>query len=469
MSKILVLGGGVIGLSTAMMLERDGHDVIVLERDPAPVPTSSEEAWQTWERRGVGQFRQPHYLHPAGRLVLESHLPDVQAALLRAGATTFNGLTLLPPSIEDRAPRPGDERFVSVTARRPVIEYAVASVADSRLEVRRGVTVTGLLSGPSAASGIPHVTGVRTTGGEALAADLVIDAMGRRSALPDWLEGIGGRRPIEQAEDSGFIYYSRYFRSATGSPAQFRAGLLTHFDSFSILTLPGDAHTWSVTVYVAAGDPALKQVRDLQHWTALVAACSLHAHLLDATPITDILSLGGVLDRYRRLSVDATPVATGIVAVGDSWACTNPSLGRGLAMGLIHAAGTREVARQHLGNPLALATAHDEMTEARLTPWYRHTIELDRARAAAIDAAIEGRSLPEPTDPAARVRAAFPIAMRYDADVFRAFSEITALLTLPREVMSRPGLVDSILQAARGRELVAPPGPSRAELLRMMA
>jgi len=77
--------------------------------------------------------------------------------------------------------------------------------------------------------------------------------------------------------------------------------------------------------------------------------------------------------------------------------------------------------------------------------------------------------LPEPTDPAARVRAAFTIAMRYDADVFRAFSEITALLTLPREVMSRPGLVDSILQAARGRELVAPPGPSRAELLRMMA
>jgi 2-polyprenyl-6-methoxyphenol hydroxylase-like FAD-dependent oxidoreductase len=79
-------------------------------------------------------------------------------------------------------------------------------------------------------------------------------------------------------------------------------------------------------------------------------------------------ALGGVIDRYRRFVVEGVPVATGILSLGDSWACTNPSLGRGITMGLMHALGTVEVVRQHLDNPLALALAQDSMTETRVTP-----------------------------------------------------------------------------------------------------
>jgi 2-polyprenyl-6-methoxyphenol hydroxylase-like FAD-dependent oxidoreductase len=469
MATIVVLGGGVIGLSVAMMLKQDGHDVSVFERDREPVPASADEAWRAWERRGVGQFRQPHYLQPAVRVILETHLPEVKAALLHAGAAAFDVLSLMPPSIGDRAPRPGDERFVTITARRPVVEYAVASVAERLVAIRRGITITGLLA-DAPTNGIPHVTGVRTSTGEPVYADLVIDAMGRGSALPEWLESIVGRAPSEEADDSGFAYYTRYFESTSGAAPKFRAGLLAHFECFSILTLPGDANTWSVSVYISSRDQWMKKkLHEVEHWTALVAACPLHAHLIEGSPITDVVALGGVLDRYRRFVVDGTPIATGVVAIGDSWACTNPSLGRGIAMGLMHAAGTRDVVGRHLGDPLALARAHDEMTEARVTPWYRHTIEIDRARAARIEAAIGGRPVPEPTDPATRVRNALMIATRYDADLFRAFVEMMSLLTCPHEVMARPGLIDTIMEVARGHDAVAPPGPSRAETLRMLA
>lgn len=254
MSRIVVLGGGVVGLSTAIMLMRDGHDVIVVEGDRETLPRSPEEAWNAWERRGVAQFRQPHWLHAAGRHILDAHLPDLKEALLRAGCLTFNLMTLMPPFISDRAPRDGDERFITVTGRRPVIEYAIGTIAENVVDVRRGISVTGLLTGSATAKAVPHVTGVRTLDEKEISADLVIDAMGRRSQLPDWLKVIGARSPIEEAEDSGFIYYGRYFRSMTGAAPHYPTGLLTHFDSFSLLTLPSDAETWAVAVCISSRD-----------------------------------------------------------------------------------------------------------------------------------------------------------------------------------------------------------------------
>ncbi len=305
--------------------------------------------------------------------------------------------------------------------------------------------------------------------GEEVSADLIIDAMGRGSKLPSWLEAVGARRPIEEAETYGFVYYTRYFRSTTAMVPLCRAALHTYFQSFSLLTLPGDAGTWSVTVVITSNDQPLKKLRDPKHWTALVAACPLHAHWLDGEPITDVLAMGGILDRYRRFVVDGVPVATGIVSVGDSWACTNPSLGRGIAVGLMHALGTMEVIGQHLDNPLALALAQDSMTETRVTPWYRNTIEIDRAWITRFSALIEGRPEPQPTDPRARVAKALSVAMMYDADLFRAATEIRSLLALPQEVIGRPGLVDRMMEVASTHQAVTPPGPSRKELLEMLA
>jgi glycine/D-amino acid oxidase-like deaminating enzyme len=45
MATVLVVGGGICGLGTALLLARDGHEVTLLERDAAPIPESSQQAW----------------------------------------------------------------------------------------------------------------------------------------------------------------------------------------------------------------------------------------------------------------------------------------------------------------------------------------------------------------------------------------------------------------------------------------
>lgn len=109
------------------------------------------------------------------------------------------------------------------------------------------------------------------------------------------------------------------------------------------------------------------------------------------------------------------------------------------------------------------------MTEARVAPWYRNTVEIDRMWIARFNASIKARPAPQPTDPRARIAKAFSVAMMYDADLFRAANEIRSVLTLPQEVMARPGLVDRIMEVADSHEPVTPPGPSREQLLHMLA
>ena len=95
----------------------------------------------------------------------------------------------------------------------------------------------------------------------------------------------------------------------------------------------------------------------------MLAACPLHAQWLDGEPISDVMAMGGIIDRYRRLIEDGRPVATGVALLGDAWACTNPSLGRGVTMGLLHARRLRDVVRSHLGDPREFAETWDAVTE----------------------------------------------------------------------------------------------------------
>jgi 2-polyprenyl-6-methoxyphenol hydroxylase-like FAD-dependent oxidoreductase len=470
MAQIIVLGGGVCGLAAGTLLARDGHEVTLLERDPAPVPGSPEEAWTDWERDGVTQFRLAHYLHARANQVIASELPDVHDVLVAAGAARVDPIARLYGVLPHINREPGDERLGTYTARRTTVEQVFGNAADAepRLEVRRGVTVAELLTGPGVA-GVPHVTGVRTEDGVELHADLVVDAMGRRSVLPRWLEQIGCAPIHEEAEDSGFIYYGRFFESTNGEVPAAIGPLLTPIGSFSVLTLPSDANTWSVTVFIAAGDQPLKTLRNEEAFTALIRSCPLQAPWLEGEPITDIVAMGGVLDRYRRFVVDGRPVVTGVAAVADAWACTNPSLGRGISLGLAHAALLRDVVRAELDDPLEFAEAWDEATERELTPWYRDTVATDRARIAEIEAIRNGLEPPGPSSFEAGLVASLLRVMPLDAELLRAGVEMIGCLALPEEIFARPGVVDKVVALAEANPPQPVPGPTREELLRIVA
>jgi 2-polyprenyl-6-methoxyphenol hydroxylase-like FAD-dependent oxidoreductase len=458
MASVVVCGGSVLGLMTAMLLDRDGHDVVVLEADPTPAPEPGR-AWDGWQRTGVAQFRQPHNLFPGFQQVLDAELPDVTDAMLEAGCVWQDPLQVVPPSL-DPTPLPGDERFRFVTGRRPVVEAAFAQAASS-LDVRRGVKVVELLTGPAVVPGAVHVVGVRDSAGDEHRADLVVDAMGRTSPVADWL-GRLGRAPQVQSGDQGFLYYTRYFTGPEFPP--FLGPGLSPMDGFSLLTLRGDNATWSVTVFGIRGDAALKAVRDPARFDALLAACPRHAHWLDGTPISDVLPMAGVLDRYRRFVVDDLPVVTGLVAVADAWACTNPSAGRGLSVGALHVQLLRDVVRQHVGAPEALARTWDAVTEERVAPWFHNQVRADTLRVAELEAARDHR----PAPPQDRTEARLWTTAMVDAEVFRGLLETVMCLALPAEVLSRPSVVEKM--ARLGRDEAEPmPGPTRAEVEQLLA
>lgn len=465
MANVLVLGAGLGGLSTAMVLARDGHQVTVLERDPAEPPPAAG-AWEAWERRGVNQFHLPHLMLPRWRVEMEREVPEVLDELVAAGGLRLHCLGMFPAS--RRGPlRDGDERFETVTARRPVLEAAVAAVAGRTpgVTIRRGVAVTGLLTDPQERAPAPRIRGVLTRGGRTLRADLVVDCGGRRSQLGSWLEAAGARRPAEEREDSGFIYYARHFRGRAGELPAVRSNLIQHYDSVTLLTLPADNGTWSVVVTSSSRDRALRGLRDQRRWEAAVARYPLVANWLDGEPITGIDVIAGIEDRYRRLVVDAQPVATGIVAVGDAWACTNPSLGRGAAIGLLHAGCLRDVLRDvDPGDPEKLARRFDEVTTTTVEPLYRMTLGFDRHRLAEIDADIAGT--PYATDDRRwHVGKALFAASLVDHDACRAYQSLASFLTTPDELFAEPGVLDRVLELGAGAPQYPLPGPSRQELL----
>jgi hypothetical protein len=352
-----------------------------------------------------------------------------------------------------------------------VVEAVLGLAAQSTpgVTVRRGVAALGLVAGAQAIRGVAHVTGVRTAAGE-VPADLVVDASGRRSPLPDWLEEAGARRPVEELEDLGFVYYGRHFRSADGTTPPVVGPLLQTYGSVSVLTLPADNGTWGVGLIASSADKAMRDLRHVERWTAVVRSLPLAAHWLEGEPLDDrILVMAKIEDRRRTFTADGAPVATGVVAVADSWACTNPSLGRGATLGLLQCLSLRDTLRSTgVDDPAAFSAAWADATDSAAEPWYRATLSFDRHRLAEINAEIRGEAYrPEGDD--WDIIQSLQFAAGSDPDCLRAVLSIFGLLRPIDEVLADPGLLDRAIAVGGGWRDAPLFGPSRSELLSIVA
>jgi hypothetical protein len=254
------------------------------------------------------------------------------------------------------------------------------------------------------------------------------------------------------------VYYTRWFtgpdRPVLRGPAN------TAMGSISLLALEGDARTWSLTVFALSADRPLKALRRPEVFDRVVRAFPLAAPLADGTPLTGVLPIAGVLNTRRDLAVDGRPAVTGLAPLADAWACTNPSGGRGLSVGLVHAQLLRDLVVACRDDPAAFAAAWAARTDEVVGPFYRAQCAADDARIAEMAAAARGEPLPPPAGP----EPALAAAAMHDADLFRALLETATCLAQPEEVLARP-LVRERLAALGDVEPLRIPGPDRAQLL----
>ncbi|MFJ1865849.1 NAD(P)/FAD-dependent oxidoreductase [Streptomyces sp. NPDC088097] len=464
MAHVLVIGGGVAGLATALLAARRGHTAELFERDTRAPGTALDRDFFDWRRPTVPQASQPHALLGAARQVLRTELPDVHAEMLRLGARERSELDWF----EDRPPaRPGDEDLVMIQARRIVLESALATAlrAERGVVARYGEPVTGLVALTGSASDGVRVTGVTTRCG-AYEGDLVVDAAGRRGGTERLLADAGCRPGTVERHRTGLAYFCRWYRLPPGMEEGPRRPWNVTGGAFAgCAVFPADNAVFAVTLFVHVEDPTRGALRDPAVFEAAARAFPPgEAWLgLGAEPLSGVLATASLDNRWSALADERGPVVRGLVPVGDALTHTNPTLGQGTSLALWAARRVAQTAHEDPGSA-RFANAHHDWAVRTLKPWFDFQVVADSAIGERF-AARAGR-----TGTAREVAALFDCALE-DPEVMRARARVRHLVGLPGRVYGEPAVRIRVAHWLARRPDYAPPeaGPARAEWEKLTA
>jgi 2-polyprenyl-6-methoxyphenol hydroxylase-like FAD-dependent oxidoreductase len=426
MARIAIVGAGMAGLGAALFLARRGHAVDVIEQDPGEAPDDAEAAFSDWKRRGVPQARHSHNFLGLSSKILSEEAPDLLAALKAGGAFHHHRWGEL------------DEPFAySLFARRLVYEAEVRRFVrrEPGVTVHSGVQASGLIARENGRT--MQVVGVKLEDQGELSADLVVDASGRWTKARDWLAAMGARPWRETLQETPIFYLTRWYRLKAGQSLP--AGpfpLAVPLPYLLAIAFPADNGVFAVSLAPSMADPYRAKLREPAVFTRFLEALPPIAQLIDrGEPITEPLQLARINNCHRSLVDDAGPCVGGFALLGDAADHTNPTLGRGISLGLAQAQYLAETAELAVTDPLGHAVRFDRRTNETSGAWFRQQVVSDGAYLHALDASLAGNA-PAPAAPELRFRRALFALAEKDPEVAVA--------------------------AARDYHVLAPPGAARA-------